>query len=465
MALYVQATVRSGRVSVTASCAGVVTPIVDLEPITTSANGGPRALSIELPLGASLLVLTAGSPGTVIDVAALAVGPAGAVGPFGDSAEQSGVRGAADGDPGTRAPRAASATQVESAVQPRNTTITGTNGGTGNGGTLGESFVSVTIASATITGAEPGVAGQLHGTYASGDLVTNVSVAVTCDGAVTESVQYADETWTAALRFYSAGNKTATAIVRGQSGTKYPQDVDATTVTVTLTSTVPVFDVTVPADGATFNLAEGGQPITVDAQTNPDFGPRTIKAILDSTDQQDTGSGSAEVKVWCNGAPVGGRSITVTCSDPVGNVSTLQRSIQLLDNTPPALAIGSPADNQAFVADDTGATITVSGTAPDHQTGVASVEWTLPPAQQWAAVDSLDAQGNWQATVALPTFGAFTIYVRATDHAGNQKQADVDVLAVSSYVPASLDERLDDAHYLFALLQFADAEARVGGGT
>ena len=135
MALYVQATVRSGRVSITASCAGVVTPIVHLEPITGSLNGGPRTLSIELPSGATLLVLDAGSPGTVIDVAALAVGPAGAVGPFGDSAEQSAGRGAADGDAGTRAPRAATATQAEPAAQPRDTTITGTNGGTGNGGT------------------------------------------------------------------------------------------------------------------------------------------------------------------------------------------------------------------------------------------------------------------------------------------------------------------------------------------
>ena len=452
MAVYLQATVRAGRVSITASSAGVVTPIVDLEPAAGGVNGGPRALSIELPLRASLLTLNAGAPGTVIDLEALAVGPAGALGPV----------NAPDGASGT--PRAASTTQAEPAVQPRNTTTTGTNGGTpGDGGTLGESAVGITIDSATINGAEPGVSGQLQGTYSSGDLVDHLSLSVTCQGATTETVQYSNGTWTAMLRFYSAGSKAASAHIQGEATTGSVQHIAVTTVTVTLTSSAPAFNVTAPAEGATISLPEGGQQIPVDAQTNPVFGGRTITAVLDSTVQQNTSSGSAALLVSCNGTPVGARVITVTCSDPGGNVSTIRRSIQLVDKTPPALAIASPADNQAFVGDETGVTVTVGGTAPDHQTGVASVTWTLSPAGAWAAVDSLDAQGNWHAAVTLPTFGAFTIYVRATDHAGNQSTQPVNVLVLSSYVPASLDERLDDAHYLFALLQFADAEGRVAG--
>ena len=475
LAVYVQATVQSGSVSLTTSRAGVVTPIVDLEPVTGIVNGSPRALSVELPAGASQLLLEARSPGTVIDMETLAIGPADAVGSFMGTANAAGgstrnasaqTAGARAGDRAAKAegPPAASTTQAKPAVQPLDTTLGNPPKGTGNGGTLGDSLVSIEIEAATINGAEPGVTGQLHGTYSSGDLVTNPSIGVACAGAITQNVQFDDGVWTATLRFYSAGTKTATATIHGQVGGSEKTDSHGATVTVTLASPTPAFKVTAPVEGVAVKLPEGGTTIVVDAQTNPDFGTRTISAKLDSFPEQNTNaSGSVALIVACNGTPIGTRAITVTCSDPGGNVSTVQRSIQLVDDTAPDLHINSPSESQSFVADDTGVTIFVSGPAPDAQSGVASVEWTLSPTGAWTAVDTIDGQGNWQATVALRTFGAFTIYVRATDHAGNQSQDKVTVLVVSAYVPASLEERLDDAHYLFSLLQFAEAEARVGG--
>jgi hypothetical protein len=61
-----------------------------------------------------------------------------------------------------------------------------------------------------------------------------------------------------------------------------------------------------------------------------------------------------------------------------------------------------------------------------------------------------------RAEVPLSGFSAHAIHVWATDAAGNTLPAPVTVpvVVISSYVPFSLEEQLDEREYLSALLSF-----------
>ena len=143
LALYVQATVRSGSVAVTTSRGGSVVPVLDLEPITGNASGAARAVAVELPPGADELVLQASSPRTVIDVEVLAYGPAGALGSFAtaDGVSQSPSATQPNGQStsdrsggGASAGRAASQAQAQAqaTLKPRDTKPTGNGGDPGD---------------------------------------------------------------------------------------------------------------------------------------------------------------------------------------------------------------------------------------------------------------------------------------------------------------------------------------------
>ena len=62
-------------------------------------------------------------------------------------------------------------------------------------------------------------------------------------------------------------------------------------------------------------------------------------------------------------------------------------------------------------------------------------------------------------------FGAHTIYVWATDSVGNTMAAPqaVPVTVISSYIPRTLDERLNAREYLAALLSFAQEQVTLPG--
>ena len=347
------------------------------------------------------------------------------------------------------------------------------------GGGVGDGFIDVTIVAATVSGAEPGFVGTLGGTISAGDAVTDISISVGCDDAEVVSVQSSPDSWSAALRFYRAGAKTAIVTAQGRRGVARVSANDYAHVSVNLNSDVPVFTITSPSEGAQSRQPEGSGTVSLSVQTDPSFGQRTFApmTVINGTQQsvsQGTASGAATLNVPVDVAKVGPYPIVVTCmaqgtsptNPPTSFTSPPQtRTIDIIDYTPPAVKIASPPAGETFVADDRGKiNVAVSGTASDRQSGLSTVEWTLAPSGGWAPVDNVDVQGDWQVNVALATFGAFTVYVRATDNSGNQSvPSQVGVSSISSYVPGTLEERLDDVHYLFALLSFAEAEGRSAG--
>ena len=85
--------------------------------------------------------------------------------------------------------------------------------------------------------------------------------------------------------------------------------------------------------------------------------------------------------------------------------------------------------------------------------------WALAPGGARTPAQAVTGNdfGTWRGDVALAGFAAHTIFVWATDAAGNTVSAptSVPVVLISSFMPATLEERLDEREYLAALLSFA----------
>jgi hypothetical protein len=237
----------------------------------------------------------------------------------------------------------------------------------------------------------------------------------------------------------------------------------------------PAFAVTAPADGAVVDLPEGGVEVEV-ALTLPgeQFFPVTISISHDghATSEQFTGPGTQyEKKVTLAPVPLGPRPISVSVAnlDSVGPAQT--RTVTGRDVTPPHLQVDFPQPSASVLGDSSGAvTISMHGTAPDSQSGMtggsAGVAWALSPggARTPARAVTGNTFSSWTADVRLSGFGAHTISVWATDQAGNTSaRADVPVTVISSYVPATMEERLSEREYLPALLAFAQEQVTVPG--
>jgi hypothetical protein len=99
--------------------------------------------------------------------------------------------------------------------------------------------------------------------------------------------------------------------------------------------------------------------------------------------------------------------------------------------------------------------------------GSAGVAWALSPGGPRTPAQAVTGNdfSAWHAAVPLTGFGAHTIHVWATDAAGNTtpKPTAVPVVLISSYTPATLEERLDQRQYLTALLSFAQEQVTVPG--
>lgn len=234
----------------------------------------------------------------------------------------------------------------------------------------------------------------------------------------------------------------------------------------------PVFALVSPLDQAPVGLGEGGGTVDVHLAVPADqFFPLQVDVIHDGGTTSAAAAGvDVHVSVPLAPMPLGARPITVRVSDRDGQASSVTRTLTGQDAAPPRLAVEFPAPSANVVADAGGtATVDMHGSAPDTQSGMvgghAGVAWALSPtgartqAQPAAAGDFT----TWHAAVALPGFGAHTIHVWATDAAGitTAVPLTVPVTVISSFVPATLEERLDEREYLAALLAFAQQQITV----
>jgi hypothetical protein len=317
-------------------------------------------------------------------------------------------------------------------------------------------------AGATVTGPEPGFLLTVTGTYTSGTYdVTAVSVAM--DGfSYPATVNWSARTWSATVRAYRAGPDSITATVSAQN-VDGPIDVSASRgVTVALTSPTPVLTITAPTAGQPVTLQEAGATITVTATTGTDYGARSMRVTCgDKTQEMARSGGTYTGPAYLSPLPLGPRPVTVSCTDAAGNVGSRTVTVTAVDGAAPHPQISYPAPGLVIPTATAACTVTVTGTAPDTQSGMSGGAATVGlgqtatgPTQTATPVGG--SYANWKADVAVTGYGAHTVYVWATDVAGNRAgPVSVPFQLVSTYVPPDLPARLDGRAYLAALLAFA----------
>ena len=271
------------------------------------------------------------------------------------------------------------------------------------------------------------------------------------------------------VTFPTPGSHTLTAVGHSTGG-----DIVSDVVTVQVAAAgPPAFTVSLPANGATVDLNEAGGQVTVALNTTSDYFPLTATVTRDGVSTSAQFS-SAQYQTAVNLAPMplGARTIAVTVADRDGQSSTQTRSLTGRDIAPPHVAVTDPKASANILGDANGAvTVRMVGTATDSQAGMvggaATVAWALSPTGTRTAAHPVTSTdfSNWTADVPLAGFGAHTIYVWATDQAGNAMPAplEVPVVVISSYVPATLTERLNEREYLAALLSFARDQVVTSG--
>ncbi|MGI5461010.1 hypothetical protein ACQEWB_49225 [Streptomyces sp. CA-249302] len=351
-----------------------------------------------------------------------------------------------------------------------------------------EVFPSVTIAPITarvVAGVATAVTVNAnrgtHWVWLSGDLswndepmVTFQETRISIDGVQVLS-DHRGGGGTEAVTFQTPGTHTLVASAVTTDGAVYSSDPMSVRV---YAAGPPAFTVAAPAAGTTVNLDEAGKDVTVQVTTTSDqYLPLSVNVTWDdrvTTGQIPLGSTQFQTTIHLAPMPLGTRTIWVTVADPDGVGSTKTTSVTCKDVSPAHVQVDYPPQNGNIPGDDTGAaTVAMHGTATDPQSGMvggsASVAWALTPTGT-RTVATPAATGdfrNWTASVPLTPagFGAHTIYVWATDSAGNTMASPqtVPVTVISSYTPKTLDERLNDREYLAALLSFAQEQVTLPG--
>ena len=160
--------------------------------------------------------------------------------------------------------------------------------------------------------------------------------------------------------------------------------------------------------------------------------------------------------------PHGLHTITVRAADGAGQVSTRQVQVEALDNTAPTLIIDEPPDFFTKLAEDeTGAWITISGTATDTQSGVAVVEWSLDKEEgPYSRVTPQPNWSSWSARVKVPT-DFHNIIVRARDNKNNVSTRKKPVRVSQSFKPGDQEDNVSPLAYLRDLIEFARSHVTV----
>ena len=346
-------------------------------------------------------------------------------------------------------------------------------------------------------GAEPGAEFTVSGTLDT-ELVSDPSVIVIVsepsDSASGGGLVYPaavsndGSSFTVQVRAYWPGslNVTAVATARvaaGAAGTVQSAPLSAT-MPVTLTSGTPTVQFTpVPAPVNLSDTQPTPVPVTVTTADQTQFGPRrvTVSAKVDTAVLTQVSSTEFTGVVQVPQAPFAAKTITATVlcvetaklSDP--SVAAATATLGVKDDTPPSLVVTFPHENVVTPVSnltDPAATITVTGTATDDQTGVAGVAWAWDPAATAPTPATLGAVTNlgdgeqvaWAAVIPLGESPvqvadgslAVPVYFWATDKAGNRAGPQlVDLSLAQVYRPGDLDGRLAQWEYLNDLLSFA----------
>lgn len=115
-------------------------------------------------------------------------------------------------------------------------------------------------------------------------------------------------------------------------------------------------------------------------------------------------------------------TLTFNSTDNAENVEMENMLHIAIDTTPPTLAVQSPANSTIVKT----AAVSVSGTASDD-IGVASISWNVDS----GAISTATGTTSWSFTTGALSAGAHTIFVNATDKAGNIARSFVSITYVA----------------------------------
>jgi hypothetical protein len=161
--------------------------------------------------------------------------------------------------------------------------------------------------------------------------------------------------------------------------------------------------------------------------------------------------------------PHGNHTVTTRAADNAGNIATTQPTpIEAVDNTAPTVVIQEPPDYFTKLGDETGAKITVSGTATDVQSGVNSIWLTVDGRSELTQATPLGANWSaWSAEVKIPP-DLHIIKVHARDNKNNMSApTEKPVRASLSYKPQDQEDNVSPLAYLRDLLEFARSHVTV----
>lgn len=307
----------------------------------------------------------------------------------------------------------------------------------------------------------------INGKWISTPLVVYVQTAVSVDGV--EKARENRSGGDFVLTFPTPGTHTVAA----EAVTDKGEIVRSGPVNVQVAAAVPpAFTVTAPAEGAVVDLGES--PGTVDLKVSipaDQFFPVTVSIALDGqfVSAETISSTQYQKTLNLSSMPLGPRPIAVTVGDQNNFSSTKVRTITGRDIGLPRAPVVPQSD---VLGDKDGkGTAHISGTAEDPQSGMiggkAAVAWALSPEGDRTTAQALTPGDfrKWLADVPLKGFGAHTIYVWATDAAGNTmlNPTEFPVVVISDFKPKTLEARLDEREYLVALLSFAQEQVKVPG--
>ena len=146
-------------------------------------------------------------------------------------------------------------------------------------------------------------------------------------------------------------------------------------------------------------------------------------------------------------------------------VGSSRVTFQGQDASPPQIIPVDPRAGSSVQASPSGTPpvlqVKVVGACKDAQSGMvgghASVTIAVNDQAGPKAAPTPTVPGdwsNWTATVTVPSLGPFTLYVAASDNQGNSTTLAVPLVAVTTYTPATLEERLGEYRYLLDLMTF-----------
>jgi hypothetical protein len=281
--------------------------------------------------------------------------------------------------------------------------------------TLNPSSVSggnSSTATVTLTGSAP--AGGAVVTLASSD--TTVA-AVPSTVTVLAGTQSATFAVTTPVRSAPA-NATISASYHGLSQTA------VLAVQTTIDTTPPVASITTPANGT---LAHG--VLAVDVSASDNVGVTEVELLVDGAISATLFTAPYAFSLNTAGLADGSHQLQAEAFDAAGNTGLSAVVSITVDNSPPSVAITSPASGATVSG-----TTTVTATVSDSTDVVSTVDFLLDGTVQ-KTVTTSPFTWSWDTTTA--TAGAHTLSAAARDAAGNQGTS-VNVPVTVNNTPATV---------------------------